>query len=117
MPTYTNIKNSNISLEKIEEGQEEFKSNIDVIARGNSKNRSKDLLNTITNIKNLYESRKKVIELCNDYANFMSEAKWKTKYGEGFKILTSKQILQRLPIAFAQVKVGNNSESLLNEIR
>ena len=47
----------------------------------------------------------------------MSEAKWKTKYGEGFKILTSKQILQRLPIAFAQVKVGNNSESLLNEIR
>ena len=117
MPTYKNIKNSNISLEKIEEGQEEFKSNIDVIARGNSKNRSKDLLNTITNIKNLYESRKKVIELCNDYANSMSEAKWKTNYGEGFKILTSKQILQRLPIAFAQVKVGNNSESLLNEIR
>ena len=75
MPTYKNIKNSNISLEKIEEGQEEFKSNIDVIARGNSKNRSKDLLNTITNIKNLYESRKKVIELCNDYANSMSEAK------------------------------------------
>ena len=117
MPTYKNIKKSNISLEKIEEGQEEFKSNIDVIARGNSKNRSKDLLNTITNIKNLYESRKKVIELCNDYANSMSEAKWKTNYGEGFKILTSKQILQRLPIAFAQVKVGNNSESLLNEIR
>ena len=47
----------------------------------------------------------------------MSEAKWKTKYGEGLKILTSEQILQRLPIAFAQVKVGNNSESLLNEIR
>ena len=61
MPTYKNIKNSNISLEKIEEGQEEFKSNIDVMARGNSKNKSKDLLNTITNIKNLYESRKKVI--------------------------------------------------------
>ena len=33
------------------------------------------------------------------------------------KILTSKQILQRLPIALAQVKVGNNSENLLNEIR
>ena len=26
-------------------------------------------------------------------------------------------MLQRLPIALAQVKVGNNSESLLNEIR
>ena len=32
------------------------------------------------------------------------------------KILTPKQMLQRLPIALAQVKAGNNSESLLNEI-
>ena len=31
-------------------------------------------------------------------------------------ILTPKQILQRLPIALAQVKAGNNSENLLNEI-
>ena len=37
--------------------------------------------------------------------------------GKGLKILTSKQILQRLPIALAQVKAGNNSENLLNEIR
>ena len=34
-----------------------------------------------------------------------------------FKVLTPKQMLQRLPIAFAQVKAGNNSESLWNEIR
>ena len=33
------------------------------------------------------------------------------------KILTFRQMLQRLPIALAQVKAGNNSESLLNEIR
>ena len=37
--------------------------------------------------------------------------------GTGLKILTPKQMLQRLPIALAQVKAGNNSESLLNEIR
>ena len=37
--------------------------------------------------------------------------------GKGLKILTPKQMLQRLPIALAQVKPGNNSESLLNEIR
>ena len=37
--------------------------------------------------------------------------------GKGLKILTPKKILQRLPIALAQVKAGNNSESLLNEIR
>ena len=33
------------------------------------------------------------------------------------KILTPKQILQRLTIALTHVKAGNNSQSLLNEIR
>ena len=36
--------------------------------------------------------------------------------GEGIKILTPNQMVKRLPIALAQVKAGNNSESLLNEI-
>ena len=47
----------------------------------------------------------------------ISEARCHTKKGTGFKILTPKQILQRLPIALEQIKAGNNSESLLNEIR
>ena len=34
-----------------------------------------------------------------------------------FKILTPNQMLKRLPMALAQIKAGNNSESLLNEIR
>ena len=38
------------------------------------------------------------------------------KQGTGLKVLTSKQILERLPIALAQIKAGSNSESLLNEI-
>ena len=37
--------------------------------------------------------------------------------GKGLKILTPKQMPQRLPIALAQVKAGNNSENSLNEIR
>ena len=36
---------------------------------------------------------------------------------ERLKILTPNQMLKRLPIALAQVKAGNNSEILLNEIR
>ena len=36
---------------------------------------------------------------------------------EMLKILTPNQMRKRLPIALAQVKAGNNSESLLNEIR
>ena len=47
----------------------------------------------------------------------VSEAKTKATKGMGLKILTPKEMLQRLPIALAQVKAGNNSESLLNEIR
>ena len=35
----------------------------------------------------------------------------------GLKILTPKQMLPRLPIFLAQIKAGNNSQSLLNEIR
>ena len=37
--------------------------------------------------------------------------------GEGLKILTPNQMLKRLPVALVQIKAGNNSESLLNEIR
>ena len=48
-------------------------------------------------------------------ANYDSEH-GKTK-GKGLKILAPKQMLQRLPISLALVKAGNNSESLLNEIR
>ena len=36
---------------------------------------------------------------------------------EDLKILTPKQMLQRLLIALAQVKAGNTSKNLLNEIR
>ena len=36
---------------------------------------------------------------------------------ERIKILTPNQMVKRLPIALAQVKAGNNSDSLLNEIR
>ena len=51
----------------------------------------------------------------------LSDANYNVKQnkteGTGIKILTPKQMLQRLPIAFAQIKAGNNSESFLNEIR
>ena len=37
--------------------------------------------------------------------------------GQGLKILTPHQIFSRLPISLPQLKVGNNSEKLKNEIR
>ena len=73
------------------------------------------------NVKNLYESRQKIIDLFNSHSKTRSEALYKSKQnkteGKGPKILTPKQLLQRLLIALAQVKTGNNSENLLNEIQ
>ena len=37
--------------------------------------------------------------------------------GTGLRILTPKQMLQRLPISLVKIKATNNSQSLLNEIR
>ena len=41
----------------------------------------------------------------------------KQQKGTEIKLLTPNQMLKRLPIALAQINAGNNSESLLNEIR
>ena len=65
----------------------------------------------------LYKARKEVVNFFDDYSSMASEAKTKATTGTGLKILTPKQMLQRLTIALAQVQAGNNSEILLNEIR
>ena len=54
-----------------------------------------------------------------DYSSMILEAKKlaREQEGTGLKILTSNKMLKRLPIALAQIKTGNNLESLLNEIR
>ena len=72
---------------------------------------------TISNINNLYNSREKVVQMFNDYAKTMSKNIYESKQGTALKILSHKQMLQRLPVALAQIKAGNNSERLLNEIR
>ena len=41
----------------------------------------------------------------------------KQQEGQGIKILTPNQMLNRLPIALAQLKAGNNSNKLKNKIR
>ena len=69
------------------------------------------------NIEILYKARNEAIKFYDDYSSMVSEAKTKATKGTGLNILTPEQMLQKLPIALAQVKAGNNSESLLNEIR
>ena len=64
---------------------------------------------------------KKTIDIFNSYSKIRSKLFYKSKQNEtkekGLKILTPKQMLQRLPIALALAKTGNDLENLLNEIR
>ena len=74
---------------------------------------------TLENLYNLSEGREKVLN-ASDSKRFPIQTN-ATRFlnfdHSKLKILTTKQMLQRLPIALAQIKAGNNSESLLNEIR
>ena len=78
----------------------------------------KKLLN---NLEKFYISREETINFFRNYIEMLSDANYNAKQnetkGKGLKILTPKQMIQRLPIALAQLKAGNNSENLLNEIR
>ena len=65
-----------------------------------------------------FNARNNAIKFIEDYGSMIVEAKRLAKQeGTGLKILTPNQMLKRLPIALAQIKAGNNSESLLNKIR
>ena len=114
-----NIRDRKKNLSEVKNNQEKFKLYLGEITKGAKK--AKEQKNTIYNIKILYKARNEAINFYDDYSLMMSEAKSKAKQNEtkgtGLKILTPKQMLQRLPIALAQVKAGNNSENLLNEIR
>ena len=65
----------------------------------------------------LQKARNEAIKFYDDCSSIMSETKYRATKGTGIQILTPQEMLQRLPIALAQVKPSNNSESLLNEIR
>ena len=76
----------------------------------------------------LYDGRQKVInafEIGIFPKRKQTQGKWrqtilvciaKVSDSKQLKILTPKQMLQRLPIAFAQAKTGNTPEGLLNDI-
>ena len=112
------IHNGKIPFEYIEKDQIVLKRDIGHIKQGDPRDKSEEQKKTIDNIKNLYNSREEVIKMFNDYARNLSRNIYDSKQeGTGLKILTPKQMLQRLPIALSQIKAGNNSQSLLNEIR
>ena len=81
------------------------------------KNLRADVLDSVTS---LVQGREMVINAFKSgifQVSKESQEGEESQEGRGIKILTPNQMLKRLSIALAQVKAGNNSESLLNEIR
>ena len=63
--------------------------------------------------------RQKMLEIFNYLGEIFNEptGEKSASQGEGLKILTSSKMVSRLTITLAQLKAGNNSEKLKNEIR
>ena len=74
--------------------------------------------NVLDSVTSLIQGREAVLKA---FQGGIFQVSKESQEGEGankmLKILTPNQMLKRLPIALAQVKAGNNSESLLSEIR
>ena len=73
------------------------------------------LRNLKEKIENLTEEEKE-IEKPNEIVDIVEKILKLHQRGQHLKILTSNQILNRLPISLAQLNAGNNSEKLKNEI-
>ena len=110
------IKKGKTSLEEAKNFQQNYLDYLNIIRK---RNKNANQKNTLANINIHFNARNSAIKFIEDYGSMILEAKKlaKEQEGTGLKILTSSQMLKRLPIALAQVKTGNNSESLLNEIR
>ena len=86
-------------------------------SRSQEKKQEKEII--LENLYNFLEGRERVLEAFESkiFSTKSKVAGILNNDHSKLKILTHKQIFQRLPIALAQVKASNNSENLLNEIR
>ena len=98
-----------ILVKKINKSEMDQTNLLENIVKFNNKCRPKtkgkdEKRNTFDSLNALYEGRELTL---NAFKSGIFPIK--EKQGKGLKILTPKQILQRLPIALAQVKAGNTS--------
>ena len=111
------IRDGVISLNEAKDKQAKLKSSMGEIKKIQKRYLLKESREARIDIENLCNARKAGIDFFDEYTSRASEARLQAKKGTRHKTLIPKQLFQRLMIALAQVKSGNNSESLLNEIR
>ena len=85
------IRDGKISLTNAKNDQEDFKSDLNEIIKGNKKHKSKEQRNSLYSIEMLDKARNSVIKFFDDYSSMVSEVKLKATKRTGLRILTSKQ--------------------------
>ena len=111
------IKTKEIRFEDAEKIQMEFELKLSSVKIGGTKSGKE--LSEIEDITKFYISPETFIKFYNDYfVHKIHKAASDWKLGKGLKILTPRQMHQKLPIAFTQGKTGGNTyKNLINEIR
>ena len=125
---WVNKKETNINSEifqrlfKFQRPSDMFK----LLYKTNNKKKNKELVNmiksgTIDSKNEINEDEKeaekldRILKIVDEIIDFNN--KISVQSGEDLKILTPNQMPSRLPITLAQLKAGNNSDKLKNEIR
>ena len=97
------IKNNQIKFSEARIKQNEFLNKLSNIKIGQKTVEQKEVIN---NLEKFYNSREEVSNFFRDYVEMLPDANYNARNndtkGTGLKILTPKQMLQRLPIAFAK---------------
>ena len=140
------IENSQITYEEALKGIENIRSDINKLVNAQSINLNQvNVLNILFMVNEIFAGESESVEV-NEKANFAifkeksdqkkqksneqpdttdmpesesaeSAAERRNQPGKGLKILTPDQMLSRLPISLAQLKVGNNLQKFKTEIR
>ena len=92
----------------------EFESKLSSARVGNNVDKE---LSKIENIMKFFKLWEKVIKFYNDYFKMVHKDAYDENIEKDSKYQLQKKILQRFPIAAAQVKAANTFEKVLNEIR
>ena len=95
------LRDGNVNPREILKNQSNFKSYLAEIKTGYPKSKSEDQISVIQNVENFFDLREKIIDFFRDYYFLLCEEKYRAKYVKGLKLLTSKRMLQKLPIALA----------------
>ena len=110
---YFDYSNPETMIKRLKDADDEKNKNI-VKSINKNLNKMKKIIKNVPEDKTFkIEENEKIIDIVERILELNSEK----QLGLGLKILTPNQMLSRLPITLAQLKAGNNSDKLKNEIR